>query len=114
MDKRKAYFKRLVSISTVFRNLSAATVENQQWLGKNAGYALRVSPFEPVDDDADAVEDDDSSKIDIKNADLFAECQGELDSLLTVCVKVLPQCGGWPPNGTADDSVCWKLAMSCL
>ncbi|KAI9326980.1 hypothetical protein BDR26DRAFT_1012967 [Obelidium mucronatum] len=247
MDKRKAYLERLVAILTVFRNLSAATVENQQWLGKNGGYfqavvdALRISPFEPVDDDADAVEDGDSvfdafgldddddiflddvlgsegagkkegsskdrqllfqdastlilevrriayaallnislhvqvstpsnaqtiirvisdalqthadfleshhhgpqlamawSKdppsnrhlgedlqpwmllegfnkltIDIKNADLFAECQGELDSLLTVCVKVLPQHGGWPPNGTVDDSVCWELALSCL
>ncbi|KAI9317848.1 hypothetical protein BDR26DRAFT_927201 [Obelidium mucronatum] len=37
-----------------------------QRLGKNGGYfqavvdLLRISPFEPVDDDADAVEDDDS------------------------------------------------------
>ncbi|ORY45582.1 hypothetical protein BCR33DRAFT_170564 [Rhizoclosmatium globosum] len=246
LDERKVLMEKLLAVSTILRNLSVVTVENQPWLAKHPDYvkclvdALRISPFEKFRDSKNNNFDDDSifdeygldpddissldtpldedlklsdgfrraeklmfqdaatlvlevrrtafvalvnvsvqvklasvsdaqlvsniisdalqihsdlleschhtpaslslawstnpgssaflgddlqpwmlldglSKltIDIHNMDLFAECT-DLERLLKLCLKVLPQTGGFSATGTQEELVCWELAMSCL
>ncbi|KAI8839423.1 hypothetical protein BJ741DRAFT_599288 [Chytriomyces cf. hyalinus JEL632] len=51
--------------------------------------------------------------VDLGNADLLSECEG-IESLLHICVDMLPSCGGFVIVATVDDVISWELALTCL